>query len=278
MTMFCGWTLPTCIMNASGARCTSWEELKTIEESESSVIVSKSCTLLPREGNKGKRYWDNDIMSINSTGLANNGYSYYNLFNFNKPYIISVAGLTLEDNLTILGAMENRVVELNLSCPNIAGKGQVCYDMQMMDEYLRQIYERFDIQMGVKMSPYFDNFQFENAAEILNKYPLKFVTCINSLGNGYMIDNNQKAIEANDGFGGVGGRCILPFALSNVYKMRKLLSSGIDIVGCGGITTGEDVYKHLISGATVVQVGTQFVKEGPAVFSRLNQELSIFLG
>ena len=47
----------------------------------------------------------------------------------------------------------------------------------------------------------------------------------------------------------------------------------IDIIGCGGIENGEDVFDYILCGATLVQVGTQFYKEGCELFYRLNTEL-----
>jgi dihydroorotate dehydrogenase (fumarate) len=67
--------------------------------SDSSAIVSKSCTHEKREGNEKPRYYHNKFLSINSMGMPNNGYKFYidmiDKINNNKtkPYIISVAGL-----------------------------------------------------------------------------------------------------------------------------------------------------------------------------------------
>lgn len=79
--------LPSCIFNASGARCTSVLELAELSKSESGAILTKSCTLEPRSGNVKPRYYSNtkndrffqmqSLETINSTGLANFGYKYY---------------------------------------------------------------------------------------------------------------------------------------------------------------------------------------------------------
>ena len=76
-TTLCGFALESCIYNASGPLCTTEAELSDLANSESSAILTKSCTLEPRIGNLGRRYYENDISSINSTGLANLGYKFY---------------------------------------------------------------------------------------------------------------------------------------------------------------------------------------------------------
>jgi dihydroorotate dehydrogenase (fumarate) len=115
----------------------------------------------------------------------------------------------------------------------------------------------------------------EQMSDIFNEYPINYITCINSLGNGLVInpDNDQIAIRPKDGLGGIGGSVVKPFALANVYQFRKCLSHDMDIVGCGGIDTGRDIYEHILVGATAVQIGSTFMKEGVKCFERLTNEL-----
>jgi dihydroorotate dehydrogenase (fumarate) len=273
-------SLDSCIYNASGPRCSTYDELFDLSMSESGAILTKSTTLLPRNGNEGKRYYDNEIMSINSTGLANKGYKYYGdiVRRWSKPYIISVAGLTLGDNVKIITDLQENppdAIELNLSCPNIVGKSQVAYDYNTMETYLRKIFDVAEVPIGLKLPAYFDQQQFMDAAELIESFPVKFVTCINSLGYGLLVDINTETtmIVPNRGHGGIGGKAVLPIALANVRQFRILLPEKIDVIGCGGIVTGEDVFSHILVGAKAVQVGTQFMKEGTGVFKRLTTEL-----
>ena len=113
------------ILNASGCNCTSKDDLIELDKSSCGAIVSKSCTLYFRKENDHPRYYENELGSINSTGLANYGYDYYRPDNLqiNKPYILSVSSLNHEDTFKILSdyslKYENNIVEVNVSCPNI---------------------------------------------------------------------------------------------------------------------------------------------------------------
>ena len=142
------------VMNASGPKCSTKEELIDLAFSDSSAILSKSCTINQREGNPKPRYFDNSYLSINSMGLPNKGYKYYidiidKLSSNNvKPYIISIAGICLDDNILIINSIQNKLkenidwnvgIEINLSCPNIIGKGQLAYDFENMDNYLNNL-------------------------------------------------------------------------------------------------------------------------------------------
>ncbi|PWV02835.1 putative dihydroorotate dehydrogenase [Trypanosoma cruzi] len=76
----------------------------------------------------------------------------------------------------------------------------------------------------VKMPPYFDIAHFDTAAAVLNEFPLvKFVTCVNSVGNGLVIDAESESvvIKPKQGFGGLGGKYILPTALANVNAFYR---------------------------------------------------------
>ena len=59
---------------------------------------------------------------------------------------------------------------------------------------------------------------------------------------------------------------------------HNLFKGKIQIIGVGGIFSGEDVFEHILAGASAVQVGSAYLKEGAGVFKRINEELDIFLG
>ncbi len=284
-----GIPLETYFFNASGPKCTTIEHLEALGASKSAVILSKSCTYEPREGNPEPRYKELNLGSINSMGLPNLGYITYGEFapilknKFKKPYFVSVSGLKLEDNIKIINHFntipEIDAYELNLSCPNIVGKPQVCYDFEQTEVVLREITKISKKPLGVKLSPYFDFVHFEQMAAILNKHNIKFVVCINSVGNALFIDPETETvvIKPKGGFGGLGGQYIKPIALANVKKFRELLRADIDIIGVGGIQTGIDAFEFLLAGASAVQIGTTLQKEGPACFERLDNELRVCL-
>ncbi len=280
-----------CICNASGPRCTELDQLTKIDNSKSCMVLSKSATPKMREGNKKPRYWDHDLGSINSMGLPNNGIQYYVAIasQISGPYFISISGGSLEENCEMIDqimACNSKIdgIEINLSCPNIIGKGQLAYDFEKLGNYLDGIIECLDVRglekaIGVKLPPYFDMWQFEVVAKILMKYPIDFITCVNSIGNGLIIDIDTETtlIKPKGGFGGIGGSYIKPTGLANVRKFYEIFQengSKIKIIGCGGIETGKDVFEYILCGAELVQIGTQFYKENTKCFSRLENELS----
>ncbi|WP_459251447.1 dihydroorotate oxidase [Apibacter sp.] len=276
-------TFSNCLMNASGVKCMTLEELSNLKNSESGTWITKSCTISPREGNPSPRYVDLQLGSINSMGLPNLGFEFYLDYALkehksgNDNLFFSVAGLTLEDNIEMLTQIENSdfqgLVELNLSCPNIPGKPQTGYDFDRTDEVLKQVFSFYTKPLGVKLPPYFDIVHFEMMASILNKYQLRFITCINSIGNALYVEDESVVIKPKGGFGGIGGAYVKPTALANVRMFHKLLKKDISIIGCGGVESGKDVFEHILCGASMVQIGTQLMKNGTKVFSKILTEL-----
>ena len=274
--------LRNCLYNASGARCMTGAELDALADAHTGAVLAKSTTAAYRKGNPKPRYRDIPFGSINSMGLPNLGVDFYlnyaENFSGEKPLFLSVAGLTSAENFALLKRIQAAAgvtaVELNLSCPNIPGKPQTGYDWAQTERLLKSVFEFYDKPLGVKLPPYFDMAHFDQMAAVLNRFPLAFVTCINSMGNGLHIDVNREtpSLKPKGGFGGIGGLYAKPTALANVNRFYKLLDD-IPIVGCGGVQTGTDVFEHILCGARAVQVGTCLMKEGTSCFTRLAEEL-----
>jgi len=96
------------------------------------------------------------------------------------------------------------VLEVNLSCPNVVGKPQIAYDFETSDELLAKIFKiPGNKPIGLKLPPYFDPVHTGMMAEVLKKYPISFITCINSVGNTLIIDpeTEQPLIAPKGGLG-----------------------------------------------------------------------------
>ena len=258
------------LLNAAGCWSTTHEELDALLASASGGIVSKSCTSLPQD----------DELSTHARGLQNEGMSAYTVFGElhpgTKPYIVSVTGMTYGENMEIVHTLQSSyhkhvdAIELDLLCPNVPDKPLVAYDFESMREVVRQVCaarkdacEQYQIvsqststqivPIGLKLPAYFTQAQFKSLAEVLDDYisEIAFVSCIN------MTRTHLKNSETTKQLG-----------LANVRALHELLPS-LPIFGCGGIATANDAEEYLAAGASMVQVGTALVHEGPSVFSRL---------
>lgn len=283
-TSLAGLEFDNCFMNAAGVWCMTKEELDGVKNSAAGTFVTKTATLEERAGNPEPRYQNVPLGSINSMGLPNQGLNYYLNYlldlqqtDSERTFVLSVVGMSPEETHTILKTIQDSdfrgLTELNLSCPNVPGKPQIAYDFEMTERILRDVFVYFTKPLGIKLPPYFDMVHFEQAAAIFNQFPLKFVNCVNSIGNGLYIEDETVVIKPKNGFGGIGGQYIKPTALANVHAFYQRLNPSIQIVGTGGVLTGRDAFEHILCGASMVQLGTILQKEGLYAFERITQEL-----
>ncbi|NQI35158.1 dihydroorotate oxidase [Streptococcus suis] len=279
-----GFSFDNCLMNAAGVWCMTKEELDGVKNSAAGTFVTKTATLEYREGNPEPRYKNIPLGSINSMGLPNQGLDYYLDYLLElqeeepeRTFVLSLVGMSPDETHTILKKVQDSafqgLVELNLSCPNVPGKPQIAYDFETTETILREVFAYFTKPLGIKLPPYFDIVHFDQAAAIFNQFPLKFVNCVNSIGNGLYIEDESVIIKPKNGFGGIGGEYIKPTALANVHAFYQRLKPEIQIVGTGGVLTGRDAFEHILCGASMVQIGTTLQKEGLAAFDRITQEL-----
>ena len=287
-TQIAGFSFDNCLMNAAGVACMTIEELEEVKNSAAGTFVTKTATLQARAGNPEPRYQDVPLGSINSMGLPNHGLDYYLEYlldlqkaESNRTFFLSLVGLSLEETHTLLKKVQDSnfkgLTELNLSCPNVPGKPQIAYDFEATEKILSEVFDYFTKPLGIKLPPYFDMAHFDQAAAIFNKFPLSFVNCVNSIGNGIYIDDETVVIRPKNGFGGIGGEYIKPTALANVHAFYQRLNPTIQIIGTGGVLTGRDAFEHILCGASMVQVGTTLHKEGVGVFERITEELKAIM-
>lgn len=283
------------IFNASGPSCTTWDELEWLGKSESSGIMMKSCSLEPREWNPEPRYTNTDLWSLNSMWLPNLWYDTYTDFSkklqkYNKPVVASVVWfkwseiVEKNDFVKITQAFQDDsgvdLIEVNLSCPNVVWKPQLAYDFDDADYLIGMVESLWDKPIGLKLPPYFDPAHTDAMAKVILKHPnVKFLTCINSVGNTLIIDSEKEEplIKPKGWFGGLGGDYVKPVALANVRAFYKLLWDKVDIIWVGWIKSWIDVFDFLLCWAKAVQIWTIYEKEWGESFWRIKREFEQYL-
>lgn len=73
--------------------------------------------------------------------------------------------------------------------------------------------------------------------------------------------------------GGLSGRPLRARALDNLRYFHSHLQNRIPIISVGGCEDGRDVYQRLASGATMVQIYTSFLYQGPGIVNDILLEL-----
>ena len=73
--------------------------------------------------------------------------------------------------------------------------------------------------------------------------------------------------------GGLSGLPIRDISTECIRNMYQLTNGQLFIIGIGGIGSGQDVYDKLKAGASVVQIYSRMIYEGPGLISRIRSEL-----
>jgi dihydroorotate dehydrogenase (fumarate) len=170
-------------------------------------------------------------------------------------------------------------IEVNLSCPNVEYE-PICYNLIKFDEWLQCISKLYP-SFGIKLSPFLSMNYIYQIAGIIKKYPqIRYIVCSNTLPNGLILNSKNYNPVISNKYGGLGGNYLKPISLANVnlfYKINKKINNNIDIIGCGGINSGKDVYEYIIAGASAVQIATHLIENDLKCFKQITKELSEIL-
>ncbi len=131
-----------------------------------------------------------------------------------------------------------------------------------------------DVPVLMKLSPGFPN--IEELALAAEPHVDGFVA-VNSYGPALDFDPKQckKALGSDWGQGWMSGPPLFPIALGIVCRLARVLSK--PIIGVGGITSGEEAVKLIMAGASLVQLCTSAIFEGPGAYGRIAAEISAWL-
>ncbi len=77
--------------------------------------------------------------------------------------------------------------------------------------------------------------------------------------------------------GGLSGRPLFDLSTRVLADMYRLTKGKIPLIGCGGVFTGADAYAKIRAGASLVQIYTAMIYEGPYVAIRIAQDLAALL-
>ena len=77
--------------------------------------------------------------------------------------------------------------------------------------------------------------------------------------------------------GGLSGKPLFELSTKILADIYRLTKGEIPLIGCGGVFTGADAYAKIRAGASLIQIYTALVYEGPFVISRIANELSALL-
>lgn len=278
--------------NAAGW-CKSVEEVERLSRSAAEVIVVGSITMGERQGNPGNT-WNNEC--LNSLGLPNPGIEKIVAMapkmieiahKAHKKIILSIAGFSVHDYIDLSARAKGfDGIEINVGCPNVADEGIrkpiFSFDLRNLTNVVDGVLSCASENqfVTVKVSPMSNPMQILETADTLVEAQIDGVVTQNAFPNALLYNGDgTPQIQTPDGTGwaGLSGSAVKAMALGQVNQWRKALNSlgakNIPVWGVGGVESARDVRDMLRAGASVVQVGTAYFRNGPKVFSEIASEI-----
>jgi dihydroorotate dehydrogenase len=83
--------------------------------------------------------------------------------------------------------------------------------------------------------------------------------------------------KARDQAGGLSGRPLFALSTSVLADMYRLSEGRLPMIGVGGIASAEDAYAKIRAGASLLQLYTALVYQGPSLIERIKQGLALRL-
>ena len=162
---------------------------------------------------------------------------------------------------------------VNISSPNTESLRSF-HNSNELSELLSEIENekkilKSNIPIVVKISPDIHDNDVEKISELLLKYNISSVIISNSTDSNRENLKNINKLEK----GGLSGKPLEVKSNLLINKFFKILRSKIKIIGVGGVDSGKSAYEKIINGASLVQLYTGMVYQGPNIASKITKEL-----
>lgn len=249
------------ILVASGTFGYAREMEAIVDFSQLGGIVPKTVTRALRKGNVPPRTIETPSGMLNAIGLDNDGIDHF--IEHHLPYlrtlptaiIANIAGKSEAEFIEMaeqIGKTEGLAgLELNLSCPNVAGGVDFATDPEVMRRVVSEVRKVCPLPIIAKLTPNVTN--IVPIAQAAADGGADAVSLVNTF-IGMAIDWRSRRPILGNITGGLSGPAIKPLALRLVWQVARHVQ--IPVVGIGGISTINDVMEFLIAGASAVQIGT----------------------
>ncbi len=199
------------------------------------------------------------------------------------PFVISVARTNdalaaddaegIEDYLHSLQAVDGLVplVEINISCPN-TWRGEPFTDPDRLDALLARV-DALGLHQPVLVKMPSDQPwpQFRALLDVLLTHDVAGVTIAN-------LRKDRTGLDVpEDVRGNLSGRPLRELSTELVAATYRHCGDRLVIVGVGGVFTAEDAYAKIRAGASLVELVTGLIFEGPQVVGAINRGLAELL-
>ncbi|KQM44816.1 quinone-dependent dihydroorotate dehydrogenase [Chryseobacterium sp. Leaf201] len=165
---------------------------------------------------------------------------------------------------------------LNVSCPNVGSHAKL-EDVDYLRELITAVKEinlTKTVQKPVllKIAPDLNHRQLDEIVDLIAETEIDGVIVSNTSVNREGLKTPPEVLE-QIGNGGLSGKPIRERSTAMIKYISDKSNKAFPIIGVGGIHSAKDAMEKLDAGASLVQLYTGFIYEGPELINDINKEL-----
>lgn len=241
--------------------------------------LPKSRSLMVNKGfkNEGAETIKNKIQNLKykipiglSIGMSNN----ISIKNINDATEDIMASFRTFENSKI----KNSYYELNISCPNLINTATDFYKPVNLNLLLESI-GRLKIKkpIFVKMPISITNKEFFSLLNIVSEHKIIKGIIIGNLLKDRISPLLDKQEVKKFKVGNFSGKPCEQRSNELIKLTYERYGNKLIIIGCGGVFSGQDAYEKIKLGASLIQLITGMIYQGPQLISQINLELEELL-
>ena len=250
-----GVALDNHLLLAAGILGTTGSSLARMLSLGAGGVVTKSIGPHPKDGHAGPCLVVLEDGLLNAMGLPNPSKEFADEITSlsKKPVIVSIFGGDPAEFGLVAGWFKGKVAgfELNLSCPHAEGYGAaIGTDPKLVKACTRAVSES-GVPTWVKITPNVtDITAIGKAAEEGGASAIVAINTVKAM----RISTGMRRPVLGNRYGGLSGSAMFPIAVRCVYELYE--SCSIPIIGCGGVSTADNVIEMMMAGASAVEIGS----------------------
>jgi dihydroorotate dehydrogenase len=132
------------------------------------------------------------------------------------------------------------------------------------------------VPLLVKLSPDLERRDLETIVEVIESLNIDGIIATNTTISRANLRTDAKRVTAA-GEGGLSGRPLKSRSTQMIAELYGLTRGRIPLIGVGGIFTAEDAGEKICAGASLVQLYTGFIYQGPNIAHNINEGLAQIL-
>jgi dihydroorotate dehydrogenase len=147
--------------------------------------------------------------------------------------------------------------------------------LQTRGRVLQQRYQK-RVPLLVKLSPDLLRGELEMIVEVIERLNIDGIIATNTTVSRDRLRTDSRRV-ASFGEGGLSGKPLANRSTQMIAQLYELTGGRIPLIGVGGIFNADDAWEKICAGASLVQLYTGFIYQGPTIAQQINEGLSHIL-